>query len=524
MPNEILEFLAFEVDRDTAELRCDGNPVTLEPKAFDLLCYLIAHRQRAVSKDELLETIWPGVVVSETALTSCVKKIRRAVADPADTQSVIKTVPRRGYRFVADIVSKSASPAAATSTLTVDVAPTDRPSLVVLPFTSPTGDDECELLADGLTEDIITELSRNGWLRVIARSTSSTYKGQTVNGRRVASELGVRYVAEGAVRRVDDQIRVAVHLVEADSETQRWSERYRRALSNVSSFQEQIATEIATALGSELRRAEGARARSVDPKALDAWGLVHRGMAVSWSTFNQKSNAEAAQYYRQAIALVPDDARAHAFLANSIAMRCVNGWSTNFKTDQSEAWQEIRLAMDLASGDPIVLGQLGHAHSCLGKPTMGVRLIERAIGLDPNAAANLGLISFSLIAVGRATEAIQRLDDILRRSPNDPAANWFHANAGWAHLQLEEFERCEEACLSSIACYDGWQAPWVTLAVARQMLNNQDDAVAALDSCRKLAPQIPFEGFEAFFRFVARDDSQGNLFADVLGTIWPEQQ
>jgi tetratricopeptide (TPR) repeat protein len=328
-------------------------------------------------------------------------------------------------------------------------------------------------------------------------------------------------MTEGMVRKVADRMRVAVHLVDAGSETQRWSERYDQPVSDGLSICGQLAKEIATALGSELRRAEGERSRGADPKRLDAWGLVHRGMAVSWSTFNQRSNSEAEQYYRQAIDLLPEDARAHAFLANCLAMKCVNGWSMNFEADESEAWLEVRKAMDLASGDPIVLGQLGHAHSCLGKPEQGVRLLERAIALDPNAAANLGLISFSLITTGRPTEAVQRIEDILRRSPHDPAANWFYANSGWAYLQMEEFKRCEEACLASIAFYDGWQAPWATLGIAREALGDHEGAVSAVRTCRYLAPHIPLSGYEAYFRFISKNADQGDAFANMLRSIWP---
>jgi len=521
MPTESYEFLTYQVDGDTAELRCGGEPVALEPKAFDLLCYLIEHRNRTVGKDELLDNIWPGVIVSETALTSCVKKVRRALGDSADTQSILKTVPRRGYRFIATIATKDSDPADNKPVMTANIAQPDKPSLLVLPFEAADNGAESGTLADELTEDIIAEMSRNGWLFVIARSTAFSYKGQTVNGRRVAAELGVRYMAEGVVRSTRDQVRIAVNLVDAGSETQMWSERYDRPLSVVFAAEEKIAKEIATALGSELRRAEGVRSRGADPKALDAWGLVHRGMAVSWSTFNQRSNGEAENFYRQAIELVPEDARAHAFLANSLAMKCVNGWSRNFEADQSEAWLEIRKAMDLAAGDSIVLGQLGHAHSCLGKPKLGIRLLERAVALDPNAASNLGLISFSLIATGRPSEAVQRTEEILRSSPHDPAANWFYANVGWAYLQLEEFERCEEACLNSIACYDGWQAPWVTLAVAREAIGDHENAVSALRTCRRLAPDIDLAGYDAFFRFISKDFAQADRVAKRLRSIWP---
>lgn len=253
MQTEIYEFLTFAVNRHTAELRCNDDPVTVEPKAFDLLCYLIEHRNRTVGKEELLENIWPGVIVSETALTGCVKKLRRAVGDSRGMQSVIKTIPRRGYRFIATITKRNIGPSRS-----------DNPSLVVLPFAAVADDSESEALANELTQNIIAKLSRSDSLSVIAQSTSLGYKGQTVKGGRAAAELGVQYLVEGLVRQVGDEMRITVHLVEAATETQRWTEKYRRPVSDLLLGQDEIAKVIATALGSELRRADGGHARMAE--------------------------------------------------------------------------------------------------------------------------------------------------------------------------------------------------------------------------------------------------------------------
>jgi len=270
MAQDSFRFLGFQLDGATRELRRDGQAVALEPKAFDLLLCLAENRHRAMSKDELLELLWPRMVVAETSLTRCVMKARKAVGDDSDHQAVIKTIQRRGYRFVAELADEE-EPSAIDSAPKHPPRP-DKPSLVVLPFVNASGDDDTVMLADGLTEDIITDLSRNGWLFVIARNSSFAYKGQTVTSQQIAAQLGVRYLVEGSVRRAGQRLRVAAQLVDADTGTQEWSERYDRPVEDLFDVQDEISAGIVASLGSELRRAEGRRARSTDPEALDAWG------------------------------------------------------------------------------------------------------------------------------------------------------------------------------------------------------------------------------------------------------------
>jgi TolB-like protein/Flp pilus assembly protein TadD len=518
MAQDSFRFLGFQLDGATRELRLDGQPVALEPKAFDLLLCLAENRHRTLSKDELLELLWPRMVVAETSLTRCVMKARKAVGDSSDHQAVIKTIQRRGYRFVAELDDQEESGP-------VGAAPKnpprpDKPSLVVLPFVNAGGDDDTEMLADGLTEDIITDLSRNGWLFVIARNSSFTYKDRTLTSQQVATELGVRYLVEGTVRRSGQRLRVAAQLVDADSGTQEWSERYDRPVEDLFDVQDEIAAGIVASLGSELRRAEGRRARSTNPDALDAWGLVHRGMAISWATFNKVSNLEAEQLYRRAIGISPDDPRAHAFLANCLAMKVANGWSQDPGEEHREAWEEIRKALDRAPDDPIVLGQVGHAHTCLYEPETAVRLLQRSIELDPNGAFSIGTLGYALTACGRAEEAITSIEDVMRRSPRDPSANWYLSMSAWAYLQLEQFDGCVAQCEAAIDHYDGWQPPWITLGVAKAALGDLEGAAAAVKKGRRLEADIPLVGYQDFFRFMARDEAQGNRVAELLTKVW----
>lgn len=512
----------FELDPAVRELRRCGSSVPLEPKAFDLLCYLIENRHRTVGKDEMLEVLWPRMVVSDASLTTCIRKARKAVGDSSEAQSVIRTSQRRGYRFVAPLLSVE------TEGPRPPVENTARPqrpeefSLVVLPFSNLGGTPETEMLADGLTEDVITDISRNGWLFVIARNSSFAYKGRDVSSRTVADELGVRYIVEGSVRQLGNRIRVAAQLVDADTGMQEWAHRYDRPLTDLFDVQDEITRAIVASLGSELRRAEGRRARRADPAALDAWGLIHRGMAISWSTFNAQTNAEAEKLYRRAIEIAPDNPRAHAFLACSLAMKAVNGWSTNVRADRKEAWVEAQRALDAASDDPIVLGQLGHLNACLDHPDVGLRLLDLSIELDPNNAFSIGMRAYALTALGRAEEAIAAVEDVRRRSPRDPSVHWYLAMLAWAFLQLERFDDCAKAAKESIAHYNGWQPPWITLAVALAAQRDVDEAARAIAAGRRIAPAVPRWGYEAFFRYHSRDEAQAERAAALLREAWTE--
>src|SRR5262245_37526762 len=211
---------------------------------FDLLAYVIQHRERVVSRDDLIAHVWDGRIVSESALASCINAARSAVGDSGEAQRLIKTLPRKGIRFVG--VVRGETKPAETGSPTVaeppksDLALPDKPSVAVLPFTNMSGDPEQEYFADGMAEEIITALSRCSWLFVIARNSSFTYKGKAVDVRQVGRELGVRYVLEGSVRRGGSRLRFMGQLIDATSGTHIWAERFDGEMSDVFELQDRF--------------------------------------------------------------------------------------------------------------------------------------------------------------------------------------------------------------------------------------------------------------------------------------------
>src|SRR5438270_1123802 len=212
-----IRFEDCSLDRDRRELRLGGDIVPVEPKVFDLLRYLIQHRERVVSRDELLDAVWNGRIVSDSALATCINAARVAIGDSGEAQGLIKTLPRRGFRFIGAVREEKASATEAHDRLTpagIFELPA-KPSIAVLPFQNLSSDPEQEYFADGIVEDIISGLSRIRWLFVIARNSSFVYKGRAVDAKQVGRELGVRYLLEGSVRRAGDRIRISAQVIEA---------------------------------------------------------------------------------------------------------------------------------------------------------------------------------------------------------------------------------------------------------------------------------------------------------------------
>src|SRR5262249_32347160 len=217
--------------------------VPVEPQVFDLLEHLIRHRDRIVSKDDLIASIWQGRIVSESAISTQINAARRAIADSGERQRLIKTIPRKGIRFVGDVCegqkpANTAKTAPSSEPARLPLTPPDRPSIAVLPFTNMSGDPEQEYFADGMADEVITALSRCKWLFVIARNSSFIYKGKAVDVRDVGRDLGVRYVLEGSVRRGGSRLRFTGQLVDAISAAHIWADRFEGDMSDIFELQD----------------------------------------------------------------------------------------------------------------------------------------------------------------------------------------------------------------------------------------------------------------------------------------------
>jgi TolB-like protein len=293
-------FEDYALDTDRRELCRRGEVVRIEPQAFDLLEYLIQNRGRLVSRDDLIASVWAGRIVSDSAMTTRINAARSAIGDSGKAQNLIKTVPRKGIRFVGSVLEEEAGGAeAGWRPSTPYPALPDKPSIAVLAFTNMSEEPGQDYFSDGITEDIITELSRFAELFVIARNSSFRFKGRSPDIRQVGRELGVRYVLEGSIRRAGDRVRIGAQLIDAVTGAQRWGEHYDRDLKDVFAVQDEVSRTIVSILVVHVNKAEAERTLLKPPATWQAHDFLMRASDV-WSARNAGPSRSAAHSLRSA--------------------------------------------------------------------------------------------------------------------------------------------------------------------------------------------------------------------------------
>ncbi|WP_372340913.1 winged helix-turn-helix domain-containing protein, partial [Pseudomonas aeruginosa] len=333
------EFGDYVLDQERRELTLCGQAVVVGPQVFDLLLHLVRNHDHVVSKDDLLKVVWNGRIVSESTITSHINAVRKAVGDSGEEQRLVRTVPRKGYRFVGAL--KDAGPGLERQRAWSDLSDPvplvakegtppaldlpDKPSITVLPFQNLSGNPDEDYFADGVVEDIIAALSRIRWLFVIARNSSFTYKGRAVDVRGVGQELGVRYVLEGSLRRSGNKVRITGQLIDATSGAHLWAERFEGLLDDIFELQDRIAESVVGAIAPQLERAEIERAKRKPTESLGAYDYYLRGTA-KLHTGTREAIEEALRLFYTAIELDPEFASAYGMAAWCHFWRKLNGW------------------------------------------------------------------------------------------------------------------------------------------------------------------------------------------------------
>jgi TolB-like protein len=359
----LFEEYAFDTDR--RELHRGADVVSVAPQVFDLLDYLIRNRERVVSKDDLINAIWNGRIVSDAALTTRLNAARNAIGDSGDEQRLIKTLPRKGFRFVgqvreaqrradAEFADRSVEPPKPALTLP------NKPSIAVLPFANLSSDPEQEYFADGVVEDITMALSLFRWLFVIARNSSFTYKGRHADVKQIGRELGVRYVLEGSVRKAGNRIRIAGQLIDAETGAHLWADRFEGAFEDMFDLQDHVTSSVVGAIAPKLQHEEIKRARRKPTENLDAYDYYLRGLAKArWS---KDANSEALQLFYKAIELDPRLACAYGMAAYCYVRRKALGWMSERVQESAEAVRMARKAVHLGGDDPVALYMGGYVY------------------------------------------------------------------------------------------------------------------------------------------------------------------
>jgi len=483
----IYRFGAFSLDTDRVELRRDDTQVPLEPQVFSVLAYLIENRDHVVSRDELIDAVWHGRIISDAALSTRINGARRAVGDDGKTQAVLRTVPRRGFRFVADVddaTEDDAPPAASTA----DPALPDRPAIAVLPFTNLSGDPEQEYFSDGISEDIITALSHVRSFLVIARNSSFTYKGRSVDARTIGRELGVHYLLEGSVRRSGDQVRVSAQLVEAATAAHVWADRFDGAMDDIFDLQDRIAASVVGAIQPELLRAEAERIKQKRPDSLDAYDYTLRGLALM-DRLTPEDTAAALALFREATERDPGFARAYV-LASWCFRRDVqlNGLVLGDE-DRRTCLDMAEKGLATDPTDPYVLWQGGLSIAMAGgELERGRRMIEQS--LDINANSTRAWLARALVdnTQGRPEAAIEAAERGIRLSPLETAVWVAHCELSISWFQLADYARAADYARRSLDKHRFNLPAHHILAASLAHLGRTDEAEAWIERLRERDP------------------------------------
>jgi TolB-like protein len=480
----IYRFGSFELDLAKVELRAVGETRPLERQVFALLALLVANAERLVSKDEIIEKVWDGRIVSDAAIASRVKSARQALGDDGQAQRYIKTIHRQGFRFVArvevarddagvlGVVESSASDRSAPEA----AVPSSRPSIAVLPFRVIGDAGPYAAMGDALPHELIAGLARLRWLFVTARGSSFRLRGPT-DVSEVARLLGVRYCASGTLEIADARLIVTVELADTRDGGIVWADRFTGSLDEVHAIRTEIQSKVLTALEIQIPLHEATLARLAVTENLDAWSAYHLGLQHLYR-FNRADNAAASALFQQAIARDPEFARAHAGLS-------FVHFQTAFLRHTDDLAGEIALArryamrgVDLDPLDPFVNFTMGRSFWLEGDLDASFGWLERACTISPNYAQGIYARAWTESLAGRSREGRADVDLAMKLSPLDPLYYAMLGTRAFTHMAL-----CEDAeaarWAERAACSPGAHVLIAMIAVAAHALDNDPRRAAS---------------------------------------------
>ncbi len=489
-------FANHVLDTERRELCRGSRPIAVEPQVFDLLVHLVQNRDHVVSKDDLIASVWSGRIVSDSTLTTRINAARRAVGDSGEKQRLIRTIARRGVRFVGAVDTRPDSEAVeppppgeeARNRSRAPLALPDRPAIAVLAFTNMTGDPAQEYFSDGVSEDIITALSKLRWFFVIARNSSFIYKGRSVHLKQVAEELGVSYVVEGSVRRDGNRVRITAQLNDAVTGSHLWAERYDREIADVFAVQDEITQAVVAAIEPQLYAAENFRASRKPPDSMDAWDLVMRALSHFWRVTHQ-DNVVAQALLEKAIAIDPNYGRAPGLLATSHCFCAHMGWE-----DMAAVAPLVEKAALAAiaddSEDPFAHLALGSVNLFTRRFDDSLAAFETALQLNPNFPLAHGYYGLTLSYCGQWKDGAKAVERAIRLSPRDPFSAVYYGIAAYAQFVGRNYDEAMRLARQGIRQRADFVGAHRVLTAAAGMAAQVDTAKAALAELRRVQPNV----------------------------------
>ena len=504
----ICRFDGFELDEARFELRRDGERVPVEPQVLSLLFLLAGNRERMVGKDEIIERIWDGRIVSESAVAARIKAARKAIGDDGTRQRAIRTIHGRGFRFVADAIEvgrlaergPATVPGAADSSEAAPVerrtSPDGRPAIAVLPFRLVGDRGPHDILADALPADIIMDLARLPWLFVIARGSSFRFRAPDVAPGRVGRELGVGYCLTGTVELSGSAVRVSVELANTGEGVTIWGESYRGAIFELQQMRPEIEAQVVSALAVHIPRHEVRLARARPAAKLDAWASFHLGLDHMYR-FNQTDNARAAQLFEHSLSHDPHFSRALGGLSFTHFQNAFLNFASDRAADVEAARILAHRAVEADRIDPFAHFSVGRSMWLEGNLQDSLAWFDRATGLSPSFAQGV----YNRGLVGTMTGAVESADvDLalaLKLSPLDPLAYAMVSSRALVQVQLGDFERAADLGASAAAMPGAHQHIALIAALTAHLADRRDAAGKWLARARMADPGI---GAKQFFR------------------------
>lgn len=445
----IYRFGSFELDMATAELRRDGAACPVEPQVFALLALLVENRERLVSKDEIIEKVWDGRVVSDSAVASRVKTARKAIGDDGKAQRCIRTIHSRGFRFVAEVKAvrgaemfpamDTRGPATTTGTAPVgeSAEPSSRPSIAVLPFHLTGDPGPYAAFADALPHDLILDLSRLRWLFVTARGSSFRLRMADADITEIGRLLGVQYCLTGSMAVAGSGLDVTVALVDTRDGRVVWADRYTSQVGDVHQVRSEIRGRILAALEIHIPLHEAELARMQVTESLDAWSAYHLGLQHMYR-FNRTDNAAATALFQKAVSLDPRFARAHAGLSFVHFQNAFLHHTDDLAGEIDLARRFAERGVELDPLDPFVNFTMGRSYWLEGDLDRGLSWLERATSISPNYAQGIYARAWTETLAGRGLEGREHVDLAMRLSPLDPLHYAMQGTRAFTHVAVGE--------------------------------------------------------------------------------------
>jgi DNA-binding winged helix-turn-helix (wHTH) protein/tetratricopeptide (TPR) repeat protein len=487
----ILTFGEFELDIDRFELRRNGQPCKVEPKVFDLLTHFAKNPGQVSSRDDLVAAVWHGRVVSDATVSTCIKSARKALGDSGDTQRYITTVRGRGFRFAADVAYADVRADPGSKTQTADAASSGRsgPSLLIVPFRTLSEGPDTALLADGVSSDLGTVLTRIPLLRLSSETARYSNRGVTPSARQIHEEVGVDYVLEGTLNERDGRYRINVQLSDAKSGFRLWAEQFS-VPGPVGAARDQTVTAVIAKLEPQLHRAiyNTVRATCDEPNAQELF--LEASSILALKGWHPDSFSTAAELLRRSRKLDPDFALAPAYLALVTGLGNRVGLASDREKSRAETLEAAERALELDSMDSTVLGFVGCALADIGYPDRALPILRNAVEINPANAQAWAALGSACLLTRRAEEAVRHLTQGISISPLDSRLSIWGAILALGLMQLKDLEGALRQ--GELACQRDHRShiPRIVVAGIHLLRHEPELARQAINDAYRIKPDL----------------------------------